>query len=97
MAGMVGFQPDLVRTPASHSRSACRPIWELVRARGIEPRFQAWEAHVIAVILRPRLADVPSRRASEAVKRAAGLGIADHGPCFDPTSWKNLRDVRIRP
>ena len=25
----------------------------LVRARGIEPRFQAWEAHVIAVILHP--------------------------------------------
>ena len=26
----------------------------LVRVRGIEPRFQAWEAHVIAVILHPR-------------------------------------------
>ena len=25
----------------------------LVRVRGIEPRFQAWEAHVIAVILHP--------------------------------------------
>lgn len=28
----------------------------LVRVRGIEPRFQAWEAHVIAVILHPRKA-----------------------------------------
>ena len=25
----------------------------MVRVRGIEPRFQAWEAHVIAVILHP--------------------------------------------
>lgn len=26
----------------------------MVRVRGIEPRFQAWEAHVIAVILHPQ-------------------------------------------
>jgi hypothetical protein len=26
---------------------------KMVRVRGIEPRFQAWEAHVIAVILHP--------------------------------------------
>ena len=27
---------------------------EVVRAEGVEPSFHAWEAHVIAVILRPR-------------------------------------------
>lgn len=27
----------------------------LVRAEGVEPSFHAWEAHVMAVILRPRL------------------------------------------
>ena len=28
--------------------------WKLVRAAGVEPASQAWEAHIIADILRPR-------------------------------------------
>lgn len=38
----------------THWPGMISPGWAMVRVRGIEPRFQAWEAHVIAVILHPR-------------------------------------------
>src|SRR5580658_4861734 len=77
---------------STRSGASCRS--RLVRARGIEPRFQAWEAHVIAVILRPHLADVPSRPASFAVKRAAGRGFARGATGFALGSIENSRDAR---
>ena len=69
----------------------------LVRVRGIEPRFQAWEAHVIAVILHPQLADVPSTRRLRTVKPydyqdAASL-IADFWSTVDAV----LRDRGVIP
>ena len=41
-----------------------------MRVRGIEPRFQAWEAHVIAVILHPLEEEVRSKPGSTAVKHS---------------------------
>jgi hypothetical protein len=48
--------------------AAIRIGLEMVRVRGIEPRFQAWEAHVIAVILHPHVASASSTRGRGAVK-----------------------------
>ena len=88
---MISEQMKPAGNPAEGSDYSCRGRREatrsgLVRARGIEPRFQAWEAHVIAVILRPRLADVPSRRGARAVKRAAVAAVEVRYPANEGTS-----------
>jgi hypothetical protein len=73
----------------SRSRASAGP-WRVVRVRGVEPRFHAWEAHVIAVILHPRNGRKGCRAVWPSVNPGTGGGRVFgknqfFGVCSSPT------------